>query len=460
MRRPRTFFSDKTVAWPPGDDERLSWKRWYKRAILKSVDQIRGAERWIEQFPDRIFLDRQCTQPLPIRLPPKETRKVHGIVVALGAGEACKRHFGGGTGSLFIAPGIAAYADSKSDSVTPFFVGDVDPNGPFIHVLDDATLDIVLGELDTITDFSGYLSKKEKFVRSGRLMCATGEEELVAYYATHMNSEEEHDFTKPDGTAFGPNDTISLDAGFYDHLQQNPQYRAKKSADADSYIWDQLILAFTRHMLDGTTIVPEGEPYEISILEEGVRQMALVPRYLRRTLGQALIEALRIGATTDRFTRAVVPGPAERHRDTAYFFMTLARPKFELAGGYNQYRAVRRSMLETYAFAFLQKFPELKQVVGIAMEPPTRAGGAGSSEDLIVARPGEWSAAFVEDLERRKRVYSIAQEGNFTFREIRGNEYPDAELARQEPQPKLSRRERRARASNARRDGRKRARRS
>jgi hypothetical protein len=117
-------------------------------------------------------------------------------------------------------------------------------------------------------------------------------------------------------------------------------------------------------------------------------------------------------------------------------------------------------MRETYAFAFLQKFPELKQVVGIAMEPPTRAGGTGSSEDLIVARPGEWNAAFVEDLERRKRVYSIAQEGNFTLREIRGNEYPDVELAPQEQQPKLSRQERRARASDARRDGRKRARRN
>ena len=111
------IFSNKTVAGPPGDDEQLSWKRWYKRAILKSVDQIRGAERWIEQFPERIFLDRNCTQPLPIRLPPMETRKVHGIVVALGAGEACKKHFGGGIGSLFIAPGDAGSAEWKIDAV-------------------------------------------------------------------------------------------------------------------------------------------------------------------------------------------------------------------------------------------------------------------------------------------------------------------------------------------------------
>jgi hypothetical protein len=59
------IFSVKEVVWPGGANEQIAWKRWYKRAIAKSVDQIRGADRWIAQFPDRIFLDRQCTQRLP-----------------------------------------------------------------------------------------------------------------------------------------------------------------------------------------------------------------------------------------------------------------------------------------------------------------------------------------------------------------------------------------------------------
>ena len=45
------IFSDKAVAWPNGDDPQIAWKRWYRRAIQKSVDQIRGAERWIAQSP-------------------------------------------------------------------------------------------------------------------------------------------------------------------------------------------------------------------------------------------------------------------------------------------------------------------------------------------------------------------------------------------------------------------------
>ena len=125
----------------------------------------RGAERWIAQFPDRIFIDRQCTQKLPIALPPPERRKIHGIVVALGAGNASIQHFAGGIGSLAIDPSIKGDAHWRDEKTPPLTIGDVDPDGPFIHVLDDATLDILLGELDTITDFTSYLTKKEAFIR-------------------------------------------------------------------------------------------------------------------------------------------------------------------------------------------------------------------------------------------------------------------------------------------------------
>ena len=127
------IFSDKTIGWPSGDDIKLAWTRWYKRAIRNSVDQIRGAERWIAKFPDRIFLDGKCQQPLPLKLPPIERRKIHGIVVALGASEACKSYFGEGIGSLLIAPNVKGDAHWKDEHVAPFVVGDVDPGGAVIY---------------------------------------------------------------------------------------------------------------------------------------------------------------------------------------------------------------------------------------------------------------------------------------------------------------------------------------
>jgi hypothetical protein len=337
------IFSDKTVAWPDGDDAILAWKRWYKRAILKSVDQIRGAERWITQFPDRIFIDPQCTQPLPINLPPPERRRIHRIVVALGAGNACKKYFNAERGSLLIHPDTKGDAHWQGDGVMPFVVGDVDPNGSFVNVLDDATLDIVLRELDTISDLTEYLTKKEKLIRSGQLISAAGEEELVAYYMTHMNSSDQHDFTKPDGTPIG-DAHVSFDVGFYDDLRTNRQYLAKKEADKISYAWDTLIEQFTSHMLAGTTIVPDGMPDQLSELEQGIRHMALVPRYKRRLFGEAIVDALAKSKSTDRFTRSLLPGPRDPHPETGFFFMTLAIPTFELADGYEGYRQVRRKL--------------------------------------------------------------------------------------------------------------------
>ncbi len=446
------IFSDKTIAWPSVDNEQLAWKRWCKSAIMKSVDQIRGAERWISKFPDSIFLDQKCTQRLPLQLPPIEQRKVHGIVVALGAGEACREYFGEGIGSLMITPDVQGDAHWKGDHIAPFVVGDVDPSGPFVHVLDDATLNIVMRELDTVTDLTAYLSKKEKLIRSGKLITAAGEEELVAYYMTHMNQQGEHDFTMPDGSSLGQDDFVSFGSGFHQDMIKNAQYLAKKSTDKNSYVWDRLIETFTTHMLAGTTMVPDGLPDALSDLEQGVRHMALVPRYVRRALGDAILDALQKGTTAPRFTRALLPGPTQADQETAFFFMTLAPAKFQLEGGYEQYRTVRRNMLEAYALAFLHRNPKLKQVVGIATEPPSGNRNTGSSEDLMVVYLPEWTPELLRDLEERKKVFSIIQEGNYKEYAVKGNEFP--ELPRKPSNSSkgdLNRKQRRAEASKTRR---------
>ena len=78
------IFSDKSIAWPAVDDPELAWSRWFRRAVKKSADQVRGAERWITKHSDRLFLDPACSKPFPIELPPADRRRVHAIVVALG----------------------------------------------------------------------------------------------------------------------------------------------------------------------------------------------------------------------------------------------------------------------------------------------------------------------------------------------------------------------------------------
>lgn len=146
------IFSDKSIAWPSGDVVQ-SWSRWYRRAVKKSVDQIRGAERWLRLFPERVFVDRACNQKLPIELPPLERRRVHGIAVALGAQAACSAYFSDPDGSLMVLSPLKgdAHINVSAEGFIPFAFGDVDPDGPFVHIFDETALDIVLRELDTIT---------------------------------------------------------------------------------------------------------------------------------------------------------------------------------------------------------------------------------------------------------------------------------------------------------------------
>ena len=396
------IFSDKTIAWQDDDDVLLSWKRWFNRAVHHSARQIRKAERWIKQMPDQIYLDKSCTKPLPFKLPPIERRKVHGIVVALGAAAGCRAFFGDGIGSLMIRPEIKGDQHFKGDEVIPFSIGDVDPNGPFIHVLDEATLDIVMGELDTITDLTAYLTKKAEFIRSGRLSSAGGEEELVAYYMVRMNPKGEHDFTGTDGLPLRDDVVLTIGTGHYEHLQKNPQYAAKKDADRHSYVWDTLIKAFTDHMIAGTTIALEGEPVAVSDAEEAVWHMALVPRFTRRILGKSIMEVYEKGRDHPRYTRSFLPGDVSIGTETAFFFMIVAVPDRALPGGYQQYRAVRLRMLETQALSLLEKYSSLKRVVGVATEPAT---GKGSSEDIYFAEDVPWTPELKANLQAYRTLY-------------------------------------------------------
>ena len=90
------IFSEKTIAWPRGNLT-IAWRRWAKRAVRDAAKQAKGAERWITEFSERLFLDRQCETPFPIDLPPPggENHSQGGGCPRCGGGlqEACSRKF-------------------------------------------------------------------------------------------------------------------------------------------------------------------------------------------------------------------------------------------------------------------------------------------------------------------------------------------------------------------------------
>lgn len=380
------IFSEKTIEWPQGDLS-TAWCRWAKRAVQASAKQAKGAERWITEYPDRIFLDRECTERFPIDFPPPETRIFHRVLVSRGASEACRDHLGTSSGSLIIRPSIKgdAHWNNQTGGIVPFAMGDIDPEGSFVHVFDEVALDIILTELDTVRDFTDYLVKRADFIRSGKLSEAHGEENLLAYYAIRINDDGDHDFVTD-----GKRAPITIDRNQYANLTSDPRYLAKKREDRISYVWDVLIEGFTTHMLDGTSITIDNFDFDLRRNEVGVRYMALESRFYRRAHGQATMGALEKGKATNRFFRVMLPGPKSKDLGTAFFIQTYKYLDWmETKGGYEQYRRKRTESAVVYAKGLLERYPHLERVVGISREPPEQ--GHGVSEDLVYAEQSEWT---------------------------------------------------------------------
>lgn len=191
-------FSDKEIAFRPHDDIVVAWKRWYRSAIEKSVGQIHGAERFLREHQDKIFLDKGCTESFPIDLPNPERMRFHGICVAIGAEQAAKEYWGGSDGSLIIAD--TSFASAYGTDL-PFIIGDPKPEKPFVHVFDRTGLDAVLSEFNTISDLVEYLSHRARAIRARNIVAAHSEKDMIAFYFQNEDGHGNHSFDLPMSTA-------------------------------------------------------------------------------------------------------------------------------------------------------------------------------------------------------------------------------------------------------------------
>ena len=419
------IFSEKTIAWPSGN-LKIAWSRWARRAVRDSVKQMKGAESWITRFPKRIFLDRKCTNPFPIAFPEPENRIIHRVIVARGASEACKKHTQRGSGSLIIEPGIRQdeHWQCESGAIKPFVIGDVDPSGPFVHVIDEVSLEVIMRELDTIRDFSDYLEKKAKFIRSGRLLQARGEENLLAYYAIRTNEEGEHDFVSEAHPQKG-HVPIKIDGSCYESFINNPRYVAKKLEDESSYLWDNLIETFTTNMLNGTSITLDGSEFDLKKHEDGVRYMALERRLNRRNYGEAIGEALEKGRTEEMFFRLLMNPADAKENETAFFILTVQYPGATVEDdSYEDYRTVRAYVAITYAKGILTRYPHLGRIIGISCEPPGSQHEV--SEEMVYAEQVEWTEEERQAIRRDCEICGILRDdfkGHLRSRQ----EFPEVE---------------------------------
>jgi hypothetical protein len=385
------LFSDKYCNFPDSGNLKTDWFRWFKRAVWKGAEQLWGAERWIREHPDRLFRDSQCTAGLPINLPATADTIFHRIVVAHGASDRCQKHFGGGSGSLIIAPSIVGKSHFDA-SALPFTVGTLDP-GRFVHVMDDVTLDIVLGTVDTVSDLAGYLDAKEKLLTSGNLIQAAGEEELLAVYLTTTDTHGRHTFDPLTKEPF------SVIEGIWDRFQSSPQRVAQLEANEISYTWDRLIDEFAKHALGGTQYFRSD--HSVADTERGLRIMAMEDRTTRRMLATALIDVMHRGHENDRFTRLVRGQTPSDREQPRYVFLSLKRPPNKTS---EEYREVRRNFLEAHCLVVRGDDAAAKHIIGIALSPIQKQGTTEPwhGEDLMYLDGTQWDDTLQADAERLK----------------------------------------------------------
>jgi hypothetical protein len=415
------------------------------------VDQIRGAERWLRQFPERVFIDRACTKPFPIALPPPNRARVHGVAIALGAEEACKRYCDDDDGSLMVLGPLKGsdHTDLKAKAYMRFAIGDVDPGGPFVHVFDRSALDLVLREMDTISDFTRYLREREAFIREERVLHSPGEAEMMAIYLQHGDTHGEHIFPKPSAFGIADDYALTLARGSYEDFVESLPYQAKKAADQISYVWDRLIGVFTENVLAGTSVGILGEAPSAARAEPALRIMARENRTMRRGLGAAVVGALETAEekAQDRFARVVMPSAGMADPECGYVFLILAYPRtFELKDGYEQYRRTRVNMLETYCASVLYDHRHLKRMVGVAIDASSKVTGRrGGSEDLVAYEIDAWTPDLEESIRERRAHFDVLDARRLQVSRSQFDEYPQLT-----PAPRLNRKERRAAAKRAR----------
>jgi len=374
------IFSDKSCTYPNTGDPELDWKRWYKRAVEDSVDQIMGAERWLKDHPERTFADNRCTVPLDVQIPPREHIRIHRVAVALGARLRCQDHFGGGRGSLPIRSG-----GLQGDRRDLFTLGGEGGSRGFVHVFDDVGLNVVLRELDTISDFVEYLRKKEDLFTNHPVI-ATGEEDLLAHYLLTMDGGEHGFLPRDDGDDGEENEdgdgrlrALFVDESSFPALLELPQYAESKRANEISYAWDGLIEHFTKYFRNKELV--DGVPADD--FERALRVMASQNRVVRRQLGQMLVSALQ---TADR-GRARYISVIDQSTDGALAYAVVCL-SYKGDIPYETYRERRRALLELYARSLRVRVDTVRQVLAIGVQP---SSDRGSSEDLALIELPAWT---------------------------------------------------------------------
>ncbi|MEQ4510980.1 MAG: SEC-C metal-binding domain-containing protein [Dickeya sp.] len=420
------LFSDKRIDFNINKDIKVAWSRWTRKAIGESVKQIKGARRWLEEFPERVFVDKKCRYKIPVKIPNKNDIKFHNVVVCHGVEEALESF--NKEASFMFDNSIRGIAHWDTDKVIPFCIGQIFEGG-FVHIFNESTVELVLKEFNTTKDFIHYLSQREELLSSNKHIRMTSESDMIQLYY------ENFDEIKNERTIW-PKELLEADSaiinmGGIHRLYDNPSFLAKKNEDTISYFWDDLIECFSFHILNNSA---EHTSYEHPIeAEPSIRFLAATSRFERRVLASTFKDFYEKLLPGQRGTRLCFD---PSNNENAYIFCSV--PYHHSFSSLAEYKEVRRKMIQDYCAINKHLNRRIKRIFGIAFK--TRENGQKLSrkffnegQDFVLLYCDDWAECdylAAEEIHNEYVSNGLLVDRHMFMNTI--NEFPDENLDRRE----------------------------
>lgn len=398
------IFSDKLSEFQNKKDIKVSWFRWKKKAIDQSIKSVEGTQRWIKEYPERVFLDAACKQPFPFDLN-RNDLIFHKFVVANGTPEDLSIKYCKNT-------------PQQNDDIFHLNLNNTD----IVHVLNDHNLSLILEELDTITDFCDYFLEKEKIILGRDKLFYQSETDLLAHYFMKIDEREERHKIHFSKDKYG-NEFIQK--GAWNIYTSHHQYLLKKQEDEISYLWDETVSYLARNTLNNTMEFSNCDPYEG---KGSLHVMAKECRFSRRILGKHIFEALN-EFSPELGTRHI--RRMQSNSDVQYVFLQVAPHKLEDIHSI-RYRDLRREMLLIACGTLKikmdveqdERFDQFNKILGIATAPP-KLSGRTNSQDFILLDLKDIDEEFEQYCLEENKKYNFWKQASLRESEVRiENEYP------------------------------------
>ena len=396
------FFDREQSAFQKKEkDITLNWTRWKKEVVDKQIKTAIGAESYL-LGKGKIFLDAKQQVPLPLLLP-DHNLYIHKIIVAHGAKDACKDFSNENiSGSLAIS-----YGEVLLDDSVPFSV-ELDKKDT-IHLFDSENIDLILKELDTVYDFKSYIVAKEKAIKELPFLIYSGEEDLLAYYFQDFDKANECHYISPSNKSING---MQISQGMWQSFSQSSAYVNRKKANKPSYLWDSIIQQTAEYAFNGTLV---GDMRVFSCEKSALFEMAKEPRVARRGLSDCIQESIENFSKSSFREMVFLPS---YYPETGYIFLQLSKDDI----AYDDYRVIRQRMLDTACGVAKNKFPHLKKMIGIAVEP--LKFNQRISTDFALLLCEEWSSEKTRYYEEKNKDFEFFETTSLRISEIKIQDFP------------------------------------